>query len=361
MKRYPVRPIMLALGAITLLICPQPSGSKAGQRRRSLPRTPTQTRRAPAVDYTRFSHSTKQHQENCKTCHKAPTLNWQKVRDFPDVADYPDHDACVRCHRQQFFRGTQPGICTVCHTKVSPRDAARFPFRNPGRPEQFNIEFPHDKHQDVIASLRPRRGFGEEARTLFVKSAHAVVDDKTYNNCTICHSPNTKQTAPPPGGWIDGFVPRPETFKAVPDQHAACFNCHWKSQEPVKDNCAGCHKPAAAPYMPVTTPKRISIKFSHEGGGEKKNHIAECTTCHINITRAATLRGLKPDVPITGCTECHNKEGLRQDLSKELAAIDRDRSFVCSYCHTSNVGKLDPPGSHYIVAERQPLKRSDLK
>jgi formate-dependent nitrite reductase cytochrome c552 subunit len=113
--------------------------------------------------------------------------------------------------------------------------------------------------------------------------------------------------------------------------------------------------------MSVTAPKRISIKFSHEGGGEKKNHVAECTTCHINITRAATLRGLKPNVPITGCTECHNKEGLRQDLSKELAAIDRNRSFVCSYCHTSNVGRLDPPASHYIVAERQPLKRSDLK
>ncbi|HEY3026723.1 MAG TPA: cytochrome c3 family protein [Pyrinomonadaceae bacterium] len=361
MKRHTIRSFAIAL-AMLLLALSQPSGdSAAGQRRRPPRRPPTQARRTTTVDYTRFSHSTKQHQEACKTCHKAPTINWQKVRDFPDVADYPDHDACVRCHRQQFFRGTQPAICTVCHTKVSPRDAARFPFRNPSRPEQFNVEFPHDKHQDVIASLRQRPAFGERARTLFVKSAHAVVEDKSYNNCTICHGPNTKEVAAPPGGWIDGFSPRPETFKAVPDSHAACFNCHWKSQEPVKDNCAGCHQPAAAPYLPVTAPKRISIKFSHEGGGEKKNHVAECTTCHINITRAATLRGLKPDVPITGCTECHNKEGLRQDLSKELAAIDRDRSFVCSYCHTSNVGKLDPPASHYIIAERQPLKRSDLK
>jgi hypothetical protein len=107
--------------------------------------------------------------------------------------------------------------------------------------------------------------------------------------------------------------------------------------------------------------KRISMRFRHEGGGEKKIHLAECTACHINITKSATLRGLKPDVPITGCTECHNKDGQRQDLNKELGAIDKDKAFVCSYCHTSDIGKLDVPPSHYIVAERPALKRTDLK
>jgi hypothetical protein len=38
--------------------------------------------------------------------------------------------------------------------------------------------------------------------------------------------------------------------------------------------------------MPVLMPKRISAKFSHEGG--KGEHVMECTTCHINITRAAS-------------------------------------------------------------------------
>lgn len=99
------------------------------------------------------------------------------------------------------------------------------------------------------------------------------------------------------------------------------------------------------------------MKFIHEGGGEKKQHVAECTTCHINITKAASLRGLKPDVPITSCTECHNKDGLRQDVSKELAAIDKNRAFVCAYCHDPKVGSLDPPASHYLIAERPPMKR----
>jgi hypothetical protein len=66
-------------------------------------------------------------------------------------------------------------------------------------------------------------------------------------------------------------------------------------------------------------------------------------------------------VPITSCTECHNKEGLRQDVSRELLAIDKNPAFVCSYCHTSNVGKLDAPASHYLIAERPPLKRKDVK
>lgn len=268
-----------------------------------------------AIDYSKFSHSTPKHKATCNTCHKIT---------FPDINDYPAHEACVSCHRPQFFRGARPPICSVCHSRTSPRDDVRYAFRNPASKLQFTIEFPHDKHQDVIALLR---------------FAHPP---QGYNNCTICHASQNN------------------TFKAVPKEHASCFNCHWKSQEPVAANCNGCHKLATAPVV-LTASTRISPKFIHEGGGEKKQHIAECTTCHINITKAASLRGLKPDVPITACTECHNKDGLRQDLSKELLAIDKNRTFVCVYCHESNVGNLDPPASHYLIAERSPLKRKDIK
>src|ERR1051326_5446059 len=271
--------------------------------------------RLSAADYSDFSHATKKHQASCSTCHKIT---------FPDIKDYPNHDACVSCHRPQFFRGARPPICSVCHTKTSPRDEARLPFRNPASQLQFAIEFPHDRHQDAIAMLR---------------FAHAP---QGYNNCTICHGQRT------------------EMFKAVPTGHSSCFNCHWKSQQPVADNCNGCHK-LATPYTAKTTPVRISAKFEHDGGGEKKQHVGECMTCHINITKSATLRGLKPDVPITACTECHNKVGTREDLSKELVAIDKDRNFTCVYCHAANVGSLDPPASHYLIAERPPIKRKDIK
>jgi hypothetical protein len=267
------------------------------------------------IDYSKFSHSTLKHKAACDTCHKIQ---------FPDIRDYPDHDACVSCHRPQFFRGAKPPICSVCHSKTSPRDDVRYAFRNPASKLQFTMDFPHDRHQDVIAQVR---------------FAHPP---QGYNNCTICHA---SQTA---------------TFKAVPTKHASCFNCHWKSQEPVAANCNGCHKLAPSPFV-ATQAARISSKFIHEGGGEKKQHVAECTTCHIHITKSASLRGLKPDVPITACTECHNKDGLRQDLSKELLSIDKNRTFTCVYCHEASVGNLDPPASHYLIAERPPLKRKDIK
>jgi hypothetical protein len=276
------------------------------------------------VDYTKFSHSTPKHRAACNTCHKFPSKDWTRISAFPDITDYPSHDACVSCHRPQFFRSARPPICTVCHSKTSPRDDVRYAFRNPASKLQFAIEFPHDKHQDAIAMLR---------------FAHPP---QGYNNCTICHGPRTA------------------TFKAAPTDHVSCFNCHWKSQEPVAANCNGCHKLASAPFVHAQ-PVRFSAKFIHEGGGEKKQHVAECTTCHINITKSASLRGLKPDVPITACTECHNKVGTREDLNKELLAIDKNRSFTCVYCHAANVGSLDPPASHYLIAERPPLKRKDIK
>jgi LSD1 subclass zinc finger protein len=317
--------------------------------------------RPTTLYYSRFSHSTQKHQGACNTCHRVPTDNWKKVRAFPDVADYPGHDACVGCHRPQFFKGAKPVICSICHAKVSPREDERFPFRNLASPRQFFIEFPHDKHQDVIASLfrrLPQQGPSLFQRVSFTSSSFTA-DEKTkhYNNCEICHGLRTNAPATPSPGWVDAFVPDAAAFQATPRSHAECFTCHWKSQQPTNDNCGGCHKLKDKPYYLLDTPVRLSMKFRHA----REQHVAECTTCHINITKATTSRGLKPDVPITSCTECHNKDGLRLDVSKELEALDKNRDFVCSYCHTSDIGRRDPPSSHYLIAGREPLTRKDIK
>src|SRR3569832_601573 len=124
------------------------------------------------IDYSKFSHSTQKHRAACNSCHKIT---------FPDIKDYPNHDACVSCHRPQFFRGARPPICSVCHSKTSPRDDVRYAFRNPSAALQFAIEFPHDKHQDAIALLR---------------FAHP---SQNYNNCTICHGSRTATFKATPG------------------------------------------------------------------------------------------------------------------------------------------------------------------
>jgi Outer membrane cytochrome MtrC/MtrF-like, domains II/IV len=347
--------ILLSIATVLLLTSTALVAQKRPPRRNRPPGT-------AAINYSKFSHTTKKHQAACDTCHQVPTVAWQKVSAFPDITDYPGHNACLSCHRSQFFKGARPPICSVCHSKVSPRDDVRFKFPDPDAPSQFTIEFPHDRHQDVIALLKTIRDQQQPVAFSHAPFRSTTADEKsqTYNNCSICHAQQTTLPETPAAGWPDGFQPQPATFKSLPVSHASCFNCHWNSQQPVAENCAGCHKLTAS-EVPLNTAARISLKFMHEGGGEKKNHIAECTTCHINITKSVSLRGLKPDVPITSCTECHNKEGLRQDVSKELVAIDKDRAFVCVYCHTSNVGSLDPPASHYLIAERPALKRKEIK
>jgi len=359
----------------------------AQTRRRKRVTKPPANQQAPrgtADKYSHFLHSSEKHRSlTCDACHKVPTV-WAAKREFPDVADFPDHEACVRCHRQQFFTGqslvgTGPAICTVCHLRAAPREEARFSFGKPNNSNQptkpkderqFAIEFPHDKHQNVIASFPSRRLAVKESPALAdaratapvsaVRFVHAsftrfeFVDDKPntdYNNCSICHLTNKNPIGPPPAGWQDSFAPPIGTFKTRPNAHDACFDCHWKNQKPAGDDCSGCHKLSAA-FVPADLPKRISIKFSHEGG--KGGHVMECTTCHINITRASTLRGLTPDVPITICATCHkdNKKITYPNITTIEEEFEQfKKTGNCAYCHTSEVGKKKAPLSHDAAAQ----------
>ena len=94
------------------------------------------------------------------------------------------------------------------------------------------------------------------------------------------------------------------------------------------------------------------MMFSHEGG--KGEHVMECTTCHINITRASTLRGLTPDVPIAACATCHkdNKKTTYPKITTIEEEFDQfKKTNNCAYCHTANVGTKKPPASHEAAAQ----------
>lgn len=341
----------------------------AAQTRRRTPATQpqsqTQAARGSAARYSAFLHSSDKHKSlACNACHKVPTA-WTAKREFPDVADFPDHDACVHCHRQQFFTrqvmaGTGPTICTVCHVRAAPREEARFAFGAPNvagsplktKPErQFTIEFPHDKHQNAIArgEWQGPRSFRSE---LHHRPSTKLFDDKKpdYNNCSICHQPNRSvMIALLPIPSPDPALAYP--YKSMPHSHEACFDCHWKNLKPAAADCGGCHK-SSAPFVPDLGVKRISAKFAHEGG--KGEHVLECTTCHINITRASTLRGLTPDVPIAACTNCHKdskKTTYKNAVTIEEEFAQNKKTGECTYCHTPDVGKKKPPPSHDAAAQ----------
>src|SRR5262245_51187268 len=114
-----------------------------------------------ARDYSNFTHQVAAHKMACDSCHKFPSANWKEVRKgdeaFPDVTDYPQHASCLTCHREQFFRGAPPSICSVCHVQPSPRNSTRYAFPNPRSifeatkrcetaVSEYRVYFPHETH-----------------------------------------------------------------------------------------------------------------------------------------------------------------------------------------------------------------------
>lgn len=302
-----------------------------------------------------FSHKTPSHKKiDCSSCHKSPTANWSSVRGFPDIADYPDHASCVQCHRNDFFRGNRPTICSVCHVAVGPRGKERFEFPVQNRSQEFETIFPHDVHQNIIAANEKRNDI---AVAHFVNASFRKVDDEKpqFNNCAICHptatvlpdfatfKPIKTESLSIPS--TETFIPKAEFFKGLPNNHASCFNCHYQGQKPVRTDCASCHR-ITAPYIESKIIQRFSLKFDHSSA----NHVnKDCTSCHVRITQTSDLRNLlNADVPLMTCStsSCHGDE-LSDEIGKRQKSItDKQQVFQCIYCHTNDIGSYKIPLSH---------------
>ncbi|HWS89262.1 MAG TPA: hypothetical protein VN282_19975 [Pyrinomonadaceae bacterium] len=392
MKRRTLTLALLLTAALACVASAWASSSGAEPQRR---RRGTTQRRAPRprVDYSRFTHASAAHsKKSCDSCHKSPSDNWAQVRDaasaFPDITDYPEHDSCLSCHRQQFFRGARPAICSVCHTVVSPRSGARFPFANPSaafarsergraRASEFAVNFPHDVHQDVMARAPSPGGGGVRfVRAAFAQERPAPAKP---NSCSVCHETYVKPGQPaatpaPPDAQAGAGQPTLPAglLKTTPTGHDSCFNCHWQDggEKPLSTDCAGCHKllpkGAARPELKgkdadaqfaaragFTDPsivrkllRRDTVIFAHE---EERHREIDCATCHTRIPALSTLDETTLKVPILSCgagSSCHigakPKRILNEEVDKKLA----DPNFQCAKCHF-NLGRSEkPPRSH---------------
>lgn len=402
---------LLALAAAAVFACAWLATSSASAAEPRQRRSRQTRRHAPAraqrprIDYTKFSHATAQHQKACDSCHKNPSENWAQVRAaesaFPDITDYPEHASCIDCHRRQFFVGARPAICTVCHTQVSPRADARFPFENPEdafaksakaktRREDFHIYFPHDRHQDVMARAAPRTETVKDFGFVRASFAPRAAEDRRVDACTICH-----ETYQPAGDSTEEYVTKPPAqlktnalgleefwlkrgmFKTSPRGHDSCFRCHWQEggESPRSNDCAGCHKllPAVVGVRYTDEPSKTDADASNPSvknitdadvlahwvmrraatfRHEKADHIkGGCTSCHIYITSSDSLAAGFDLVPIKTCasSSCHgntNKSsGSKKIIFDEVEQRKKDPSYACAKCHI-NLGREPVPKSH---------------
>jgi hypothetical protein len=315
-----------------------------------------------AQNRDRFSHATAAHKrKDCASCHNMPTGNWVSARGFPDVADFPGHAACASCHMRDFFRGgNKPALCLGCHTDVGPGRGPRFAFPVRTRSHEFLTKFPHNVHQDVVASNQQREPV---AVAHFVNASFTTLpDDKPeqFNNCAICHETSTKlpkfETFPPkdrdlaPLGLTltENFAPTPAFFKDMPSGHASCFACHYTGVKPTANNCAGCHTLTKS-YSDTNILGRYSLKFDHMDKNERGDlvHTKDCMTCHVRISQNDDVAKLKdPDVPVLACIACHGDKLTEEIGKRESSLAANSAAFQCTYCHTTAIGRFPVPVSH---------------
>jgi len=328
-----------------------------------------------------FPHS--KHQMECGSCHKFPSANWEKVRKtdaFPDVTDYPKHESCLDCHREQFFKGDPPAICTICHTNPSPNDSSRHPFPNPreifdqspkgkSAVSDFQVSFPHDKHIDIVSEYKPERIFNG---AMFV-SARMRRADGGEESCIVCHKTYQPQgdsddeyVTKPPAKLGDAFWLKKGTFKTVPTGHATCFPCHSQDSglAPAPTDCGTCHKLASgetvkadfdakqALTMGISDKIMLTAWRNRDSSGtfrhEWFSHAElKCTSCH-NAAAINTLAPLTKKVSVTSCSGCHitatsDDGGI---LNYEIDSRKKDAKFECVKCHVA-FGKSPIPDSHF--------------
>jgi hypothetical protein len=402
--------VFLVFACSRLIATASGPGPRPEPQKPVVPRRPTKAPAAqkPRINYSSFSHRTHVEKQKlaCDSCHKFPTKNWKEVRKgdtaFQDVADFPEHSSCLNCHREQFFARERPApvICSNCHIQSSPRDTTRFLFPSLGdvtdaakkRREfvsEFQVNFPHDKHVDLVGENRP--GVNPQGNVQFVRAAFrqdkAKEQESEPKSCPVCHQTYQPQgdspeeyVTKPPKTLGDAFWLKKGTFKTIPASHTTCFTCHTTDSgiNPLPTECNLCHKllPAnqktdndfdsqLAATMGITDRMMLgrwrrresSGTFPHEGGSHP---TLSCTACHnIATMNTAAPQTLKVAVKSCGGAEgCHitattdDGGALNFEIDQRKAKPDAQ----CTKCHVVFGNQPLPP--NHVEAIPQPVKKS---
>lgn len=366
--RKPIKKTALGLSVVfvlAVLLIPNLGQKRGGKAAGTL--NPARVPIAPTPKkYSSFSHAVKAHQIACNSCHKFPSENWESVRPadtaFPDITDHPKHDSCINCHRQQFFRGSTPVICSICHTNPGPRNSSRHPFPNPrevfdrtskgkNAESDFRIFFPHIVHVDIVSGI-PGPG-------PWIRNARFDRSLANEASCSVCHQTLLPQgesaeeyAVTPPPNIGDGYWLKKGTFKSSPIGHTTCFTCHSvdSGMAPAPSDCASCHRlgreagtpdfdgALAARMETLDRVVRDAWKRRFSAGTFRHEFVSHaelsCSTCHDTTAMVTTdLKTRK--VSITACNGCHITPTLEDGgaLNFEIGERRKDQVFRCIKCH----------------------------
>jgi hypothetical protein len=266
---------------------------------------------------------------------------------FADVTEYPEHQACLGCHRRQFFARERPvpRICSNCHVKATPIETSRYPFPSLG---------------EAFLSTTKGRDFVSDFQVLFPHDKHT---DASCEDCHKTHQPQDKSddefVTKPPKNIGDAFWLKKGTFKTRPLTHAGCFTCHNQESElaPLPQNCDSCHKPPAVETRAADFDEKLAKSVgiqdwwtltawrNRTSAGAFRHEVhpdLKCAQCHQPMTMNA--------VPVKSCggaEGCHVTATLDDGgiLNYEIDQRNQNAEFVCAKCHIT-FGNKPVPASH---------------
>jgi len=332
-------------GTLLVFICCALTVFASPQRRRPA------TANTERIDYSRFSHATAEHRVACSSCHTFPSKNWKQVRKgdeaFADVTEYPEHQACLGCHRQRFFARERPvpRICSNCHVRATPTETSRYPFPSLG---------------EAFLSTTKGREFVSDFRVLFPHDKHT---DASCEDCHKTHQPQEKSddefVTKPPKNIGDGFWLKKGTFKTRPLTHAGCFTCHNQESElaPLPQNCDSCHKQPAVETRAADFDEQLARSMGIQDwwtltGWRKRTSAGafrhevhpdlKCAQCHQTV-----MTNVVPVKSCGGAEGCHVTATLDDGgiLNYEIDQRNKNAGFVCAKCHIT-FGNKPVPASH---------------
>jgi c(7)-type cytochrome triheme protein len=243
----------------------------------------------PELDYSTFKHSSQRHTGlACTACHNRAADNSVKPA-------FPNHPACIDCHKNQFLTPGTP-FCAICHANVASGKPPLKSFPSTFK-EAFNVKFDHAQH--LTGAARPKNG------------------------CAACHDR-------PLNRGVALAIP------AGLNAHTQCYSCHTPpSKSPAGKeiaSCGVCHNQQAFART-STNAGAFRLGFDHSKHGPRQR--LECATCHT--LTAGLARGRQASAPramehfATGggqsCATCHNG---KRAFGGDLAFKD------CKRCHTGS-------------------------